>query len=553
MPLLAAVACAAIGLRELATSHPHEDAYILFRYARHVAEGRGIVFDAGGPRAEGATDFLWMLLLSGTARLGLDVAVAAVLWNAAGAALATAVFVRAIARSSLDGAARLAAALASACVLGSSAAVAGWAGFGTTFYAGLVLLLAELALADRPRARRATHVVALLVALTRPDGAVLATLFSAVALARAARARELGRDAAWALGAALAGAAYFAWRRAYFGLDLPLPLYVKAHGAEAFTLAGLVERPFAVLPGLRSALSWCTSRLGPAPWILLAAVGAFACAPRTRRAAVGLALVAAVFVLALAFGRPTQNYALRFQAPATLLCALAAWRVALAPELPARAARWLAGALLLAALPGVERAAEQLAWNERGASYMDVFPAELARLLPADATIALTEAGRLPYWTDARCIDVVGLNDPVFALRPPRVEDLEREAPDVVFFHVADALRFGGAPTALRAIERTDLAPHVTAAGRAAFDTPLERYPAGSAPENVAPAVLARFLADHANYHIVLARYEGEYRHVWAFRTDLPQLAELLTELEANHTPSAWRPYIDVARSACMR
>ena len=65
--------------------------------------------------------------------------------------------------------------------------------------------------------------------------------------------------------------------------------------------------------------------------------------------------------------------------------------------------------------------------------------------------------------------------------------------------------------------------------------------------------MLARFLADHAGYRIVLARYEGEYRHVWAFRADLPRLAEVLAALEASHAPSAWRPYLDVARSARMR
>lgn len=548
MPFLVALVCAAIGLRELATSHPHEDAFILFEYARHVAAGDGIVFSTGGPRAEGATDFLWMLLLAGSARVGLDVAVAAVLWNAVGAGLAAAVFARRVARSTLTGSARIAAALAAACVLGSSAAVAGWAGFGTTFYAGFVLLLAELALADSARARRAAYVVALVVALTRPDGAVLALAFALVALVRGARAREFRSDAAWALGAMLAGALYFVWRRAYFGLDLPLPLYVKSHGAEPPTLAGLLERPFAVLPGLRALLGWCTSRLGPAPWLLLAFVGAFAAGRRDRVRAALLVVVALAFVAALALGRPTQNYALRFQAPAALLVALAAWRVALASDVAARAARGLAFALLLAAGPGLERAGEQLAWNERGRSYMDVFPARAARHLGAGTTIALTEAGRLPYWTDARCVDVVGLNDPVFARRPPRVEDLERLAPDVVFFHVADALAFGGAPTALKDVTRAELAAHVTATGRAAFDAPLASYPPGSTPESVAPAVLARFLADHAGYRIVLARYEGEYRHVWAFRADLAGLDELLADLEASHAPSAWRPYVDVAR-----
>jgi len=45
----------------LTLGHPHEDAYILFRYAENLAAGHGIVFNVGGPRAEGATDFLHLL------------------------------------------------------------------------------------------------------------------------------------------------------------------------------------------------------------------------------------------------------------------------------------------------------------------------------------------------------------------------------------------------------------------------------------------------------------------------------------------------------------
>jgi hypothetical protein len=75
------------GIGQLYTRHPHEDAYILFRYAEHLAAGLGIVYNPGGPPTEGATDFLWLVLLAGLVRAGADVAVAAVWLNALGAAL----------------------------------------------------------------------------------------------------------------------------------------------------------------------------------------------------------------------------------------------------------------------------------------------------------------------------------------------------------------------------------------------------------------------------------------------------------------------------------
>src|SRR5688500_14402398 len=59
-----------LGMLTLLRGHPEEDAYIMFRYAEHVAQGRGIVFNPAGPPAEGATDFLWMVMLSALTWLG---------------------------------------------------------------------------------------------------------------------------------------------------------------------------------------------------------------------------------------------------------------------------------------------------------------------------------------------------------------------------------------------------------------------------------------------------------------------------------------------------
>src|SRR4029434_8871026 len=54
-----------------------DDAYITFRYARHLAEGYGFgAWNHGGERLRGYTSLLWMLLLAGAARLGVDVLIA---------------------------------------------------------------------------------------------------------------------------------------------------------------------------------------------------------------------------------------------------------------------------------------------------------------------------------------------------------------------------------------------------------------------------------------------------------------------------------------------
>src|SRR5262245_62093008 len=93
------VSASAIGLAQLYFAHPAEDAFILFKYAENLARGHGIVYFAGGPRTEGATDFLWLGLLSLSVAAGIDVALAALLWNAFGAAVAAGILAREIDRS----------------------------------------------------------------------------------------------------------------------------------------------------------------------------------------------------------------------------------------------------------------------------------------------------------------------------------------------------------------------------------------------------------------------------------------------------------------------
>jgi arabinofuranosyltransferase len=47
-----------------------DDAFISFRYARNLSLGHGLVFNPGGDRVEGYTNFLWVLLLALARSLG---------------------------------------------------------------------------------------------------------------------------------------------------------------------------------------------------------------------------------------------------------------------------------------------------------------------------------------------------------------------------------------------------------------------------------------------------------------------------------------------------
>jgi hypothetical protein len=49
-----------------------DDAFISFRYAKHLAEGKGLVFNEG-ERVEGYTDFLWVLLMAAGHKVGFEI------------------------------------------------------------------------------------------------------------------------------------------------------------------------------------------------------------------------------------------------------------------------------------------------------------------------------------------------------------------------------------------------------------------------------------------------------------------------------------------------
>ena len=79
----------------LSTRLTLDDAFITFRYARHLAQGDGLgAWNRVGEHVEGYSSLLWTLLLGGAARLGVDVHVASKVFGTAAALTVMAVLFR---------------------------------------------------------------------------------------------------------------------------------------------------------------------------------------------------------------------------------------------------------------------------------------------------------------------------------------------------------------------------------------------------------------------------------------------------------------------------
>jgi hypothetical protein len=547
-----------LGMLTLLRGHPEEDAYIMFRYAEHVARGLGIVFNPAGPHAEGATDFLWMLMLSGLSAVGMDVAVASVALNALGAGLAALVLAKALDGTTLPARTRLLwLALTTAAVPFLAAAMAGYGCFSSMLYSGIVIGALHLSLRGDARALRWLPPVLLCLALFRPDGVVLG---GSVAVLGGLRAVKLNQLKSYAIGlgvVAVCGGLYFRWRYAYFGLPLPLPLYVKSRVGDIDKLAalpGAVQAIARKFPGLFANIRWLLNG-GVLGSIAVAATGLFLLF-RVERSWTKLgeralgALPAAMLFASLTVAYQTQNFHLRFQAPIQLMALYFAVRSAAVMTSrgfvsPRLASGMLTASVLIAVQVGTTGIAYQL--DPARGGYLNVFAARFGRGLTPSTRAALTEAGRFPFWSPSECLDTIGLNSPETAILPVTRKMLADFNPNVVLFHHAGTLEFSSVTERTAFIPIHTFRPLVPEPFKAAFDKDYADYKSFPFSSVKLPSlVMAEYLEQHMDEFDVLAvdtENDGSYGHIFGFRKGA-ESARAVMELRAALRPENRSSYL---------
>lgn len=393
----------------LTEGHLNEDAYILFQYVQNVAAGNGIVFDSLSGPAEGATDFLWMIMLACLAWIQVPPGVGAAIINGLGLALIAVTLINI--RGRLDTIAIAAISL----VAMSQTALASISGFSAFAYGGVFSLLLYAALTQKPIAAVA---LGLLLALIRPDGTLLAggTILAMLLFSDSRTRRHI---LIACIPATLVGLGYFAWRATYFGFWLPLPLIVKSNGVDAIQ---------SITTNWRAIDSYVYLLLVT----LLVSIHKKVQMPTSSRFVITLA-GASLLLLALSSAHQSQNIGYRFQFPAVI--ALVFLLVIIMNQFGRNYRKFqiamtifCAGVALSSARSAVIKGDELVSQN-----YMNSFPLILRERGFELQTIAITEAGRFPYWYNApRMIDIVGLNSPSVVIAGPKTE-LEKYSPSFVF------------------------------------------------------------------------------------------------------------------------
>lgn len=398
-----------------------DDAMVSMRYARHLVQGDGLVWNAGGDRVEGFSNPLWVGLMALAHAVVPDRAVTSLVIQVVCALLLLANLVIVVRLAGAVAADRPAPALAAALLTAFYLPLNNWSLQGMevallTPWLGLALLLA---LRGAVPGRLALLLGAL--PLVRLDAALAAAvvLLGAVALDARARARRLG----WGV-LAISGCLLLQTlaRWAYYGELLPNTYALKVEGG-------------AILPRVSHglAVAWTLfERMGFAalllPWV------AWRSAHDPRRLVLG-AVCLAQLAYSVWVGGDAWDWwggANRFLSPAMpaffILFALAADDLRLrVPKRLRAAAAGLALLLLPCALFAFNdiNAVARDVWLLRTPPLHVVDHAKMvrrARALQAiagpGATIAVTAAGTTPYHTDFTFVDLLGKSDRHVARQP---------------------------------------------------------------------------------------------------------------------------------------
>jgi hypothetical protein len=244
-----------------------DDAYITFRYAQHLLDGLGLVWNVPGERVEGYTSLAQILVLAFGMKLGIDpwlgsllVGLAAVMW--------TVVLMAALVRRQLGTIHPVVAAFLTLYLLDATTARHVTSGLETQLFVAMLCsaYVAAMSFVDAPRLSTSFALggATLLAILTRPEGLLFGTILYGVLVFRA---RAIGREAlpllamSWAF-VTMFGIGYAIWKYWYFGYVLPNPFYVKS---GRMGLSGL--RPVALY------LGHLTIWIGPALLALLLFAG----------------------------------------------------------------------------------------------------------------------------------------------------------------------------------------------------------------------------------------------------------------------------------------
>jgi len=417
---------------------PFEDAAMLMRYAQHLADGHGIVWNIGEHPVDGATDFLFMVVSAAFIKLGLTVG-QSVRGIGFASHLLTVLIIYWTNRRIHNANISLSFLSGLYLAVGTGLSYVS-AYFGTPFFAlaaaatwalGLILIQQQ-----NPRfgLMLAFALSGLVMGLIRPEGVILASLMLLAILILRGFKNSVSIIVIFGAVFLLLGGAYFLWRWNYFGYPLPNPFYKKGG-------SGLHWDSY--YNSLLNLLRLCLP-------LVIAFILGFR-SRETARQTIAYLIPILGFAAAFILISDEMNYGARFQY-ALVPIVLMSW-VPLAGGLsllkPNQISAWEKGVYVVA-LIAVSAGFIYYSWYQN--CFLTSYQQTCARPYARDGrydmgkllaeyrgkgyVIATTEAGLIPYYSGWDAIDTWGLNDQFIAHNGVlTAEYLDQYKPEVIMFH----------------------------------------------------------------------------------------------------------------------
>ena len=232
-----------------------DDAFISFRYADNLVQGRGLVFNPGAPSVEGYTNFLWVILMAAFAVVKIPPEQAANV-TALGATVGVWGLVAWYACRTRPTDERAWLAVMPLLLLGITRSFAVWAtsGLETRLFELLVVgavMRLTVEVRNRLAQRPSWNVAGLFLAfatLTRPDGLLVSFVLLSVAAGCLTLRKRLTTRFTLVQGVPflLLVGAHFLFRRWYYGDWLPNTYYAKVDGQTWWPLGWMYLAAFAL-------------------------------------------------------------------------------------------------------------------------------------------------------------------------------------------------------------------------------------------------------------------------------------------------------------------
>ncbi len=365
-----------------------DDSYISMRYAKNMAHGLGLVFNAGNP-VEGYTCPLWVYILSLGYLLDIDTILLSKCLGVLCAILL--LFVSGRISKQLLGTSFLVSLMVATNL---SLIIYSVSGMETCLFALLCLLSVQYKLAQP--SKTAKYIIATAFAgWTRPEGILVfmaLELFDIFQINKSGWKRILYNSLAFGL----LIAPLFIFRLAYYGELLPNTFYAKQHH-------------FYLPPGIVYSINFLNF-LGGAAILIPVIIALTANDIWIKRLTVLIAVYTAYIVMEWGDFMPGFRFFLPLLPLVYLLTAAGLHQIADACS-PARRNIFIKGVLILFILINLYSWYDHKSWRSTWEINHVIAGKKLAEIAPAGSIIAVHDAGAIPYYTDFVTLDIIGLTD----------------------------------------------------------------------------------------------------------------------------------------------